>query len=107
MKSAAPLVVLLLSLLFSGASAKAGSFGYGGDGGDWYNLVLDYKSQFSNWLATQYQPPENGDEPKHKWFTRLPGNRPKLPGSPVPEPTAALVFATGLLLLAPKLRRRR
>ncbi len=29
------------------------------------------------------------------------------PGNPVPEPSAALVFAAGLLVAAPKLRRRR
>jgi hypothetical protein len=36
----------------------------------------------------------------------IPG-KPGDPGTPVPEPSAALVFAAGLLVAAPKLRRRR
>ena len=34
-------------------------------------------------------------------------SEPGTPGAPVPEPSAALVFAAGLLVAAPKLRRRR
>jgi hypothetical protein len=54
----------------------------------------------------KFQYCDQGDTDCNGHLISAPGT-PGDPGSPVPEPSAALVFAAGLLAAAPKLRRRR
>jgi hypothetical protein len=70
-----------------------------------WNFFVEGGTLLSEWTI-KFQYCDQGDESCRGHLISAPG-RPGEPGNPIPEPSAALVFAAGLVVAGPYLRRRR